>query len=92
MPSAAVDDNKRMNLRISPETKAKLIRAAAIRNTDLTNFVMQTALREAESVIESDETIKLSKRDFLRVLELLENPPQPNTKLRSAIAALPSAL
>ena len=92
MPSAAVDDNKRMNLRISPETKAKLIRAAAIRNTDLTNFVMQTALREAESVIEADETIKLSKRDFLRVLELLENPPQPNAKLRSAIAALPSAL
>jgi len=92
MPSAAVDDNKRMNLRISPETKAKLIRAASIRNTDLTNFVMQTALREAESVIEADEKVKLSKRDFLRVLELLENPPKPNAKMRAAIAALPPTI
>jgi uncharacterized protein (DUF1778 family) len=43
MPEAAVDDNKRMNLRLSPEAKAKLVRAAALRNTDLTNFVTQAA-------------------------------------------------
>lgn len=29
MPRAAVDDNKLMNLRVSPETKARLVRAAA---------------------------------------------------------------
>jgi uncharacterized protein (DUF1778 family) len=92
MPSAVVDDNKRMNLRVSPEAKAKLIRAAAIRHTDLTHFVTQTALREAEAVIEADETIKVSERDYLRVLELLENPPKPNAKLQAAIAALPATL
>lgn len=53
MPRAAVNDNKRMSLRVSPETRAKLVRAAALRNTDLTNFVMQTARREAEAVIEA---------------------------------------
>ncbi|WP_368407114.1 type II toxin -antitoxin system TacA 1-like antitoxin [Asticcacaulis aquaticus] len=36
MPSVAIDDNKRMHLRVSPEAKAKLMRAAAIQNTDLT--------------------------------------------------------
>ncbi|WP_031230427.1 DUF1778 domain-containing protein [Asticcacaulis sp. YBE204] len=92
MPSVAVDDNKRMHLRVSPEAKAKLIRAAAIQNTDLTNFIMQTALKEADSVIEAAEAIILSKRDFTRVLELLENPPKPNVKLRAVIAALPSTL
>ncbi|WP_026226930.1 DUF1778 domain-containing protein [Hoeflea sp. 108] len=92
MPQAAVDDNKRMNLRVSPETKAKLVRAAALRNTDLTNFVTQTALREAEAVIEAAEVVRLSARDHSRVLELLENPPKPNVKLRAAIAALPDTL
>lgn len=92
MPQAAVEDNKRMNLRISPEAKAKLVRAAALRNTDLTNFVTQTALREAEAVIEADEVVRLSSLDHARVLELLENPPKPNAKLRAAIAALPDTL
>lgn len=92
MPRAAVDDNKRMNLRVSPETKAKLVRAAALRDTDLTNFVTQTALREAEAVIAAAEVITLPERDFVRVLELLENPPKPNAKLRAAIAALPATV
>lgn len=92
MPRAAVDDNKRMNLRVSAEAKAKLIRAAALRNTDLTNFVTQTALREAEAVIEAASVIKLSERDYLRVLDLLENPPAPNAKLRAAIAAMPKTV
>jgi GNAT superfamily N-acetyltransferase len=43
MPRSAVDDNKRMNLRVRPEQKAMLVRAAALRNTDLTDFVLQPA-------------------------------------------------
>jgi len=92
MPRAAVDDNQRMNLRVSAETKAKLVRAAALRDTDLTNFVTQTALREAEAVIEAAETVRLTARDHARVLDLLENPPKANAKLRAAIAALPDTL
>lgn len=92
MPRAAIDDNKRMNLRVSPEAKAKLVRAAALRDTDLTSFVTQTALREAEAVIAAAEVVTVSGRDFTRILELLENPPRPNAKLRAAIAALPDTL
>jgi len=92
MPRAAVDDSKRMNLRVSAEAEAKLVPAAALRNTDLTNFVTQTALREAEVVIAAAEVICLSERDYARVLELPENPPRPNAKLRAAIAALPATL
>lgn len=89
MPRAAIDDNKRMNLRLRPEQKATLMRAAALRHTDLTDFVLQPALREAKAVIEESERIVLSERDSLSVLNLLENPPAPNAKLRAAIAALP---
>lgn len=90
MPRATVDDNERMNLRVKPEVKARLVRAAALRHTDLTDFVTRTALREAEAVIAEAEQVKLSARDSLLVLDLLENPPAPNARLRAAIAALPS--
>ena len=89
MPRVAVGDNKRMNLRVLPEQKAALVRAAALRNTDLTDFVLQPALREAQAVIEEAERVVLSKRDSIAVLKVLEDPPAPNAKLRKAIAALP---
>ena len=89
MPRTAIEDSDRMNLRLRPEAKAKLVRAAALRNTDLTDFVLQPALREADAVIEAAEHIKLSERDSLLVLDLLENPPLPNAKLRAAISAMP---
>lgn len=88
MPRAAVDDNKRMNLRLRPEQKATLVRAAALRHTDLTDFVLGPALREAKAVIEASERIVLSERDSLTVLKLLENPPAPNAKLGAAIAGI----
>lgn len=45
--------------------------------------------RAAKTVIEESERIRLSERDSLLVLDLLENPPGPNAKLRRAIAAIP---
>lgn len=91
MPRVAVGDNKRMNLRVLPEQKATLMRAAALRNTDLTNFVLQLALREAKAVIEESERVTLSERDTRLWLDLLDNPPKPNRRLVGAIKALPKS-
>jgi uncharacterized protein (DUF1778 family) len=74
-----------------PDVKARLVRAAALRNTDLTSFVTQSALREAEAVIHAAELVQVSERDFTRIMDLLENPPAPNAKLRAAAQALPPA-
>ena len=89
MPRVAVEDNDRMSMRVRAEEKAMLLRAAALENIDLTNFVLQHALRSAKAVIEEAEHIRLSERDSLRVLDVLENPPRPNAKLRAAARALP---
>jgi uncharacterized protein (DUF1778 family) len=89
MPRRAVDDNSRMSIRIHPDDKAEILRAAALVHADLTEFVIQYALEAAKHVIEEAEHVKLSERDSLRVLELLENPPKPNAKLESAAHDLP---
>ena len=92
MPRVAIQDSHRMNLRVKPDQKARLLRAASLRNTDLTDFVLRVALREADAVIEEAERVDLFSRDYSRVMDLLGNPPAPNDKLRSAAAALPRSV
>lgn len=89
MPRVAVEDNSRMSLRIRPEDKALLLRAVAYTNTDLTDFVLRNALQAAKVVIAEAESIALSERDSLRILEALEHPPAPTAKLLTAAHALP---
>ena len=89
MPRVAIQDNSRMSLRIRPEEKAILLRAVALKHTDLTEFVIRHAVGAARAVIEEAEHVPLSERDRLRVMDLLENPPRPNAKLRAAGKALP---
>jgi len=89
MPRVAVEDNSRMSLRVRPEEKATLLRAVALRHTDLTDFVLQHALRAAKAVIAEAERVQLSERDSLRVLDLLEHPPAPNARMLAAARSLP---
>src|SRR5262249_35131756 len=84
-------ESGRIELRIKPEEKALLSRAAALRHEDLTGFILRMALPAAEKIVEESERIELSERDSLRVLELLANPPKPSAKLRAA-AKRPGAI
>ena len=89
MPRVAVEDNSRVSLRIRPEEKALLLRAAALNHTDLTDFMVRHSVRAARSVIREADHIRPSERDSMLVLDLLENPPAPNAKLLAAARALP---
>ena len=82
-------DNSRVALRVQPADKALIMRAVALAQTDMTTFILRTALREAQSVIEEHERLKLTQRDSRLVMELLEHPPAANAKLRKAARALP---
>jgi uncharacterized protein (DUF1778 family) len=89
MPRRSVTENRRLALRILAEDKALLMRAVALEETDLTDFILRTALKEAKSVIARHERTKLSVRDSRLVMDLLENPPEPNARLRKAARRLP---
>ena len=91
MPRTAIEDNKRLSLRIKPRDKAMIMRASALVETDMSDFVVRNAVKAAEEVIERAEHVALSARDSQRVLDLLEHPPMPNARLLSAARALPAA-
>ncbi|HYA40013.1 MAG TPA: DUF1778 domain-containing protein [Syntrophobacteraceae bacterium] len=90
MPRTAIEDNRRISLRIRPDDKGLLMRAAAYERTDLTDFVLRNAIQAAKAVISQAERVLLSERDSARVLDALENPPHPNAKLLAAAKALPT--
>ena len=52
--------------------KSLLVRAAALQHTNLTEFVIRTAVANAKEVIELSERQELSERDSLQVMDLLE--------------------
>jgi uncharacterized protein (DUF1778 family) len=92
MARNVVEANQRLQIRMSPAKKARIARAAAIQQVDLTQFVTDSALREADAVIAQAEHIELTEQEFLQIIEMLENPPVPNARLKAAIAALPDDL
>jgi uncharacterized protein (DUF1778 family) len=81
MPRTISDTSSRIELRIPPEQKAVIARAAALEHVDVTGFILKRVLPEAQAVIDRAEHLALSERDSLKVLHLLENPPKPTDRL-----------
>lgn len=55
--------------------------------TRITDHVQdKLQLEKADKVIESESTIILTRRESLRLLELIENPPPMNAKLKKLMA------
>jgi uncharacterized protein (DUF1778 family) len=83
--SRASTESGRVQLRLRLEDKAKLARAAALKQLDLARYILGHMLPKAEADIAEAERVRLSGRDSLRVLALLENPPAaPDRLLRAA--------
>ena len=58
--------------------------AAAHERLDVTSFILRNVLPAARDIVDRSERIRLSERDAARVLELLENPPEPTAALLAA--------
>lgn len=77
---------KRLTTRITDHVQETLQMAADIVGATMNQFVVQAALEKAEKVIESESTLVLSRRESLRLLELIDNPPPRNEKYLQAQA------
>lgn len=76
---------KRLTTRITDHVQDKLQMAADLVGATMNQFVVQAALEKADKVIESESTIVLTRRESLRLLELIENPPPRNEKFLQAM-------
>lgn len=77
---------ERISLRLTPQSKRKLERAAAYSDKTLTDFVIDVALQRAEAVVREHEVVSLTAKEWERFQELLLDPPEPNENLKKAFA------
>lgn len=82
-------ETARINMRINEADKQAIMRAASLENTNLTEFMIRHSVDSAREVIEKSERIALSETDTLLIMDLLDNPPEPNEKLMQAAQNLP---
>jgi len=75
----------RITARVPQNVQDTLQQAADLLGATLNQFVVQAALNEAQRVIERGRVIHLYGNDAAFLLNLLENPPTPNARLRQAI-------
>ncbi len=77
---------ERISLRVSPQSKHKLERAATYSEKTLTDFVIDVALQKADAIVREYEVIALTAEEWGRFQKILLNPPQPNKRLKKAFA------
>jgi uncharacterized protein (DUF1778 family) len=75
----------RIGARVPHEVYETLCRAAELTGATVNQFLVQSALKEAQAVIEREDVIRLSPRDWNWLLDLMENPPKPNPRLKAAM-------
>lgn len=75
----------RIGARVPHEVYLTLCRAAELSGATVNQFLVQAALKEAQAVIERERVLRLSTRDWDCLLDLMDNPPEPNPALQSAL-------
>ena len=75
----------RIGARVPHDVYETLCKAAELSGATINQFLVQSALKEAQAVIEREQIIRLSVRDWDWMLNLLEHPPKPNARLKAAL-------
>lgn len=83
--AATTVERGRVSARIPLQVQETLELAAAMVGATVNQFMVQTALREAERIIEQERVIRFSAREAEAFIQALENPPPPNAKLKAAL-------
>ncbi len=81
------ESRKRITARVSGQVRETLEQAAELLGSTVNQFMVQTAYREAQRLIEKESVIRLSQEDARKVLSLLESPPKPTSRLKVAVKA-----
>lgn len=77
---------KRLDVRVTPTQKRTIEKAACLRGTSVTDFVVSEIQCAAIATIKEFEALELRDDDRRVFVEALLNPPKPNLALQQTIA------
>ena len=72
----------RIDLRVDPQKKNIISRAAAMLGVNITQFIMERVFPEAERIVAEDNRTRLPKEEWERFLAKLDEAPKDLPELR----------
>lgn len=83
---AATQERDRITARVPKYIKDDIQAAADLVGSQLNDFIVQAALAKAREIIERDSVVQLTMADAQVFFDAIDNPQDPNAKLKAAIA------
>lgn len=68
----------RISMRVDPQRKAVIARAARISHTTISDFVLENAYLTASRIVADEAGIVMTDEQFEHFARLLDNPPPEN--------------
>ncbi len=87
MPTLNEPTGKRetLNIRIKPEERSLIDRAAKTRGKNRTDFILDAARTAAEEALLDQVIIMTNPKAYAEFLKQLDMPPNPNERLRKTM-------
>lgn len=84
-PSEEKSRRETLNIRIRPEERSLIDRAAQVQGKNRTDFILEAARRAAEDALLDRAIIAANSEAYAEFLARLDAPPAPNERLRRTI-------
>lgn len=78
-----------LNIRIKPEDRNLIDRAARIRGKNRTDFILDAVRSAAEDALYDQAIIKMAPENYIKFLARLDMQPSPNSRLRKTMRTSP---
>ena len=87
MPVSEQEKSKRetLNLRIKPELRGKIDRAAKLSGKNRTEFVLAAARDAADNALLDRTAFEVNSKAYAEFVARLDAPPNPNARLRRTL-------
>lgn len=79
---------QRIDLRLNENDKSLIEEAAAMTNQSISQFMVNTASQRAAEIIDQHRRLILSEQSWNLVQDAINNPPEPNSRLKRAAKRL----
>jgi uncharacterized protein (DUF1778 family) len=76
---------ERVEVRMTHAQKRDIERAAKLRGTSVTDFILNAVQPAAREAIEESEVLELRNEDRRVFVEALLHPPEPNEAIKAAV-------
>lgn len=86
--NATENREQRVTNRVPQPIALKLQEAAELTGATMNQFMVQASLEKAERIIDREKTIQFSINDAAMIINMLDNPSQPNAALVRAFERL----